>query len=480
MAECEHILLVEDAASLGIVYTRHLEEAGFEVHHVLHGRDALKALGERRYAIALVDLQLPDMNGLAIIEHIMAEGLSTTVIVVTANGSVSAAVEAIRAGAWDFLVKPISRERLVTTVRNAAERRALRKTIHTIRHSGTRKTFHGFIGSSLVMQAVYRTIENVAASTATVFITGESGTGKEVCADAIHRASPRASGPFVAINCGAIPRDLIESEIFGHLKGSFTGAIADRDGAAMQANGGTLFLDEVCEMDLAMQTKLLRFLQTGLVQKVGGTRPEKVDVRIVCATNRDPLEEVRAGRFREDLYYRLHVIPVHLPPLRERQGDVVEIAMHLLERFAEEEGKGFRTITPQGKALLERFGWPGNVRQLQNVIRNVVVLNDGEAVTDTMIAAVLGEAPLPHGAAPSPGAGAPMPLAGESNTQATGAGAGLAQGFLGKKLWQIEKEAILQTVEACGGSIPKAAEILGVSPSTIYRKRESWHAEGSS
>jgi len=207
--------------------------------------------------------------------------------------------------------------------------------------------FLGFIGSSPVMHNIYSMVRNIGKSTATVFITGDSGTGKEVCAQAIHKVSNRAKGPFIALNCGAIPKDLLESEVFGHLRGSFTGAIADKKGAAAAADGGTLFLDEICEMDLGLQTKLLRFLQTSTIQPVGATTPRRVDVRIVCATNRDPMEEVRAGRFREDLFYRLHVVPIFLPPLKDRQGDVLEIAEAAIQEMANEEGKRFARLSPE-------------------------------------------------------------------------------------------------------------------------------------
>ena len=271
------------------------------------------------------------------------------------------------------------------TSRNALERQKLQNLVATYRDEvGGRSRYHGFIGSAPIMQPIYRIIDSAASSKATVFITGESGTGKEVCAEAIHKASARRNKPFVAINCGAIPKDLIESEIFGHVQGAFTGATKDRDGAASRAHEGTLFLDELCEMEMNMQTKLLRFLQTSSFTKLGGAKLEKVDVRILCATNRDPMREVEEGRFREDLYYRLHVIPIHLPPLRDRDDDAIEIATVLLTQYAKEEGKQFKGFAADVEAMIRAYHWPGNIRQLQNVIRNVVVLNDGEYVTADM------------------------------------------------------------------------------------------------
>ncbi|MEM7507672.1 MAG: sigma-54 dependent transcriptional regulator [Pseudomonadota bacterium] len=308
-------------------------------------------------------------------------------------------------------------------------------------------------------------------SNATVFITGESGTGKEVCAEAIHNISTRRQRPFVPLNCSAIPNDLLESEVFGHLKGSFTGAIGDKVGAAAAADGGTLFLDEICDMDLGLQTKLLRFLQTSTVQPVGAVKPQKVDVRIICATNRDPAEEVRAGRFREDLYYRLHVVPIVLPPLRDRGEDVIEIAERLLNQFVSEENKTFTEIAPEAQSLLRRYHWPGNVRELQNVLRNAVVLNDGSAVTVEMLRANLhgwNDPGLADAVPQMPGPSASAPEPGEPHLDMA------LQTLVGTPLAALERQFIQATIDACDGSIPRAARLLEVSPSTLYRKRESW------
>ena len=310
-------------------------------------------------------------------------------------------------------------------------------------------------------------VRDIGRSTATVFVTGESGTGKELCAQAIHDVSNRASGPFVPLNCGAIPRGLLESEVFGHLKGSFTGAIADKKGAAAAASGGTLFLDEICEMDLSLQTKLLRFLQTSTIQPVGATKAQMVDVRIVCATNRDPLTEVRAGRFREDLYYRLHVVPIHLPPLREREGDVMKIADEILTKFTAEESKNFTGFSAEVRDIFTSMAWPGNVRQLMNAIRNVVVLNDGPIVLPEMLPS---EVTMPHPVSNNAHAGfASSPDAMRTEPQPNNVSA-----FIGTPLATFEREFIEATIEYCDGSIPQAARLLDVSPSTLYRKKESW------
>ena len=385
----------------------------------------------------------------------------TRIVVITANGSINKAVEAMRAGAHDFLVKPFDEGRFLAAVLNARRTQAVvpRNTVlRTVVPAALGQ--QGFIGSSDTMQRIHAKIASVARSMATVFITGESGTGKELCALAVHAGSPRATGPFIALNCGAIPQDLLESEVFGHLKGSFTGAISDKPGAAAAADGGTLFLDEICEMDPALQTKLLRFLQTSTVLPVGATRPRKVNVRIVCATNRDPLDAVRSGQFREDLYYRLYVVPIHMPPVRDRGHDVLEIAESALARFSAEEGRSFDGLDADVRDLFLRLAWPGNIRQILNVIRNVVVLNDGGMVTPQM---------LPDNLTLSP--------VGTTRVQVPAADTGVhpaLASLIGRPLADIERLVIEATLARQGGSVPRAARVLDVSPSTLYRKLESW------
>ena len=459
------VLIVEDSVALAEVYGGYLRDEPFVVTHVLDGTSAMSYLERSPPEALLLDLRLPDMDGMDILKHVHRQQMSTSVVIITGHGSVDAAVDAMRYGAFDFIEKPFNAKRLRVTLRNALDRQRLTALVDSIREDFQREHYHGFIGGSLQMQAVYRIIDSAAPSKATVFITGESGTGKEVCAQAIHRQSQRREAPFVALNCGAIPRDLMESEIFGHVKGAFTGAVKERVGAAGQADSGTLFLDEIAELDLDLQTKLLRFVQTSTYQKVGGTRLESVDVRIICATNRNPLTEVAEGRFREDLYYRLHVIPIHLPALRERKEDILPIARYFLSRFAEEEDKAFRGLTPDTQEVFLAYDWPGNVRQLQNVIRNVVVLHSGEQVTVEML---------------------PSPLNAHIPSRKDDAVAARAIDTLPaspkdpgplKPLWLVEKEAIEHAIDICSGNIPRAAALLEVSPSTIYRKRQAWASE---
>lgn len=452
------VLLVEDTPSLQMVYEAVLRNAGQPVVSAATGGDGLRRFRETGAPVVLLDLVLPDRDGLDVMAEMLAARPETRVLVITADGSINRAVEAMRAGAHDFLVKPFDETRLVSSVRNA---------LASVGQAppGARSAelpggaFQGFIGSSPAMREIYGRITSISRSLATVFISGESGTGKEVCAQAVHDLSNRAEGPFVPLNCGAIPADLLESEVFGHLRGAFTGAIANKTGAAAAADGGTLFLDEICEMDLNLQTKLLRFLQTSTIQPVGAATPRKVDVRIICATNRDPAEEVRQGRFRADLFYRLHVVPIHLPPLRARGEDVIEIAEHVLGQLSSEEGKSFTGIEDEVKALFCRHPWPGNVRQLINVLRNAVVLNEGPLVTRAML-------PLEMLHFDETGSGAAMPPEPVESTATLG-------GLIGRPLAEIERLVIEETIARYGG-VPRAARVLDVAPSTLYRKLSSW------
>ncbi len=474
------LLLVEDTPSLSMVYEQVLRRAGHPVATAATLAAARAQFDALRPRLVLLDLQLPDGDGLDFLDQLHAEAPEVRVIVVTANGSINRAVQAMRAGAFDFLVKPFDDSRLLSAVQNALASVPLAEEADVdLRAEVAAGGFEGFIGRSPAIQDIYRMVRSIGRSTATVFITGESGTGKDVCARAIHAVSARAAKPFVPLNCAAIPRDLLESEVFGHLKGAFTGALSDKPGAAAVANGGTLFLDEICEMDLSLQTKLLRFLQTSTIQPVGSARAIPVDVRIVCATNRDPAEEVRQGRFREDLYYRLHVVPIHMPPLRGRHEDILEIARTNLVAFAAEEGKTFTGFDAQAAEILVNRPWPGNVRQLLNVIRNVVVLHDGPLVTPAMLPGeVMLSAPLSNAA---PAAQEVVALHGGTGVATLAPAPPASAGdrivpLVGLSLAEVERELIEATIAHCDGSIPRAARVLELSPSTVYRKLEGWGA----
>jgi two-component system repressor protein LuxO len=460
------LLLVEDNPSIARVYLEYLRRGPYETTHCETGTEALAALGAIDFTVVLLDLQLPDMTGLDILKRITAERPKTVVIVITANGSINVAVEAMREGAADFLVKPFAPERLHVTIEHALERQNLKRIVSSIPAPSEDDQFSGFIGDSLAMRGVYRVIDIAAQSRAPVFITGESGTGKELAAEAVHARSPRRDRNFIALNCAAFPKDLIESEIFGHVKGAFTGAVADREGAGSRADGGTLFFDEICEMDVGLQAKLLRFIQTGTFTKVGGTQPQKVDVRFISATNRDPLKEVEGGRFREDLYYRLYVMPLALPPLRERGTDLLIIARRFLADYAKEENRRLSAFSPETERILIDYPWPGNIRQLQNVVRQIVLLNDGETVTPDMLPPPLGTPSFAH-MPPMNVTTGPLPSrAAETPTQSF-------------SLDDMERELIELALEQAGGNVLQAASRLEISPSTLYRKREQFPPNAS-
>lgn len=473
MTESPRVLIVEDTASLALTYAGQLEAAGCRVEMAASGAEAGQHLirSPQPFDVILLDLGLPDGDGLELLKARPEMVRDSSVVVITADGSINRAIEAMRCGAHDFLVKPTAPERLTTTVVRAGQHRMLEREVQQVRRISRRDRFQGFVGASDAMQAVYRAVENVAASKATVFITGESGTGKEVTAEAIHALSPRSSGRLVAINCGAIPENLLESELFGHVKGAFTGALEHRDGAAREANGGTLFLDEICEMDLKLQVKLLRFLQTGTIQKVGSSRPEAVDVRVICATNRDPALEVREGRFREDLFYRLSVLPIELPPLRERGDDVVVLAQHFLERFAKEEGRTFEPLDAEASEQIRQHPWPGNVRELQNVIRRAVVMSSGTTLSlGALLAMPLTTAetlPVSPASASSTSSTASLETPVDHHVDPLAA-------FDGLTLAEIERRIIDRALAHHDHSVPGAARTLGLSPSTLYRKLERW------
>jgi two-component system repressor protein LuxO len=460
------ILLVEDAPETVDLVRAQLTARGFAVRHVPDGPGALRALSEAAFDVVLLDLGLPGIGGLDVLREIRARRLPAAVVVLTGDASVDTAVAAMRAGAMDYLVKPCDPTRLEVTLRNVLERQSLNSLVESYRERYEGDGFCDFIGSSPAMQAVYRTIEAAAASIATIFITGESGTGKELCAAAIHKLSARRDKPFAVLNCAAIPPTLMESELFGHTKGAFTGATAARAGVVRRAHGGTLFLDEICDMPLELQAKLLRLVQTGSFRAVGSDTTETADLRFVCATNRDPLAEVAAARFREDLFYRMHVIPIHMPPLRERGNDVLAIAARLLADYSRGEGRLFEEFSPEAAESLLAYPWPGNVRELQNTIRRVVVLNEGRVVSAAMLPEPVRGAwrvdAVRHWLVPRPQAPA---------NRSTARAAGPIQ-----PLRLVEDMAIEEAIALCGGNIRRAAALLKVSPSTIYRKRRRAHA----
>lgn len=463
MPDLGHLLIVEDTPSLARTYQAHLRHEFSKITIADTGAKAIQAVEAEAPSCILLDLKLPDANGLDLLDRWIDNALNAPVIVITANGSMSVAVDAMRRGAVDFVVKPTTKDRLRVTAQNAVENFQLKKVVENYEAEIDRSDFCGIIGKSLVMQGVFKSIEAAAPSKASVFVTGETGTGKELIARAVHDLSPRRKAKFVAINCGAIPRDLIESEIFGHVKGAFTGATSDRAGAAELAEGGTLFLDELGEMPIELQPKLLRFLQLGEYQRVGDSTVRKSNIRIVAATNRDALEAVRTGKLREDLYYRLHVIPVALPPLRDRGADILLLAESFLARYSSEEGKAFEGFARDAEEWLVSHSWPGNVRELENLIRQVVVLNSsGEISRDQLPTQIV----QPASATVTPRiTDAPVrPREAEYPEPDYGL----------EPLWMTEKKAIERAIALCRGNVVAAAKQLQINPSTIYRKKASW------
>ncbi len=463
------IVVAEDVPSALRFCEAGLLRAGHEVLKAETGASAEALILEASPDLALIDLTLPDVSGLDLIAKLAARPVRCPIIVITGDGSVKTAVDAMRRGARDFIVKPYRVERLIEAVEAVTRDRHPRSPTPSSAPGPIGRSdghFEGFIGASEQMKSIYQMLRAVGPSTAPIFITGESGTGKELAAEAAHSLSHRRSGPFVAINCSAIPKDLVESELFGHVKGSFTGAVSDRDGACRQAHGGTLFLDEICEMPTDLQSKMLRFLQSGTIRPVGSARTEKVDVRIVCATNKDPDQEVRSGRFRADLFYRLHVVRVSLPPLRERGDDVLLLAEAFMKKYAADEAKAFRDLDQAAKRLIREATWPGNVRQLQNVIRRAIVIYSGNEIRAEMLEDT-GNITT----------GSPQPN--HASFDACNVDRALLVADWRKasdivELAIVEKSAIERAVVLCDGSFSKAAGYLGVSPSTLYRKRSEW------
>jgi len=440
------VLVVNDENSARRRLEKLLKQDGYAVDLAEDGEKALAVASERPPDIVVTDLKMPKMDGIELLRKLHAQDAALPVIVATAFGDVSTAVSAMRAGAEDFITKPIEFDALLVVIERALERRELRVETENLRRQIRERDgdgLHGLIGTSAPMQKVYRVARQVAGSRATVLVTGESGTGKGEIARAIHTLSPRAKQPFISLHCAALAESLLESELFGHEKGSFTGADKRRLGRFEQAHSGTLFLDEIGEIPALTQLKLLRVLQERTFERVGGNDPIKVDVRLIAATNRDLAEDVRAGRFREDLYYRLNVVHIEMPPLRLRGPDVLVLASHFVQRFAQENHKRIEGFSEKARAKILGFRWPGNVRALENSIERAVVLCE---------ATIIDEDDLPFEAVPEIQSALRIP---------------------GATMAEIERYSILKTLEAVDGSTAKAAEILDISVRTVqYRLHE--------
>ena len=440
------VLVVDDEASARDALSKLLTQEGYSVETAEDGVAALAQFTDAPADVVVTDLNMPKMDGVELLKKLREQDADIPVILCTASDQVSAAVAAMRAGADDYLPKPIDFEALTLSVERALERRELKVETENLRRQLRDRDgegLQGLVGASAPMQKVYRVAKQVAAARATVLITGESGTGKGELAHAIHALGPRAKKPFVSLHCAALAETLLESELFGHEKGSFTGADKRRIGRFEQANGGTLFLDEIGEVPMSTQIKLLRVLQERSFERVGGNESVQVDVRLIAATNRDLAADVREGRFREDLFYRLNVVRIDMPPLRVRGGDILVLANHFLRKFTEENHVRIEGFTDKAKAKLLAHRWPGNVRALENAIERAVVLCEKNMIDDT---------DLPF----------------EATTDALG-----PLRIPGATMAELERHAILTTLEAVGGSTAKAAEMLDISVRTIqYRLSE--------
>jgi two-component system response regulator AtoC len=429
-----------------------LRSEGFEVEAVDDGAGAVERAVAGRYDLVVSDVRMERSGGLEVLKAFTEHAPATPVILITAFGDVTGAMEAIQRGAYDYVSKPFNIEELKLTVARALERKRLVAEQKTVPSDATKTNLQDIVGKTAVMLEVYKLVARVAASTATVFVHGESGTGKELVARAIHTHSPRASAPFVPVNCTALTESLLESELFGHAKGSFTGAIAAKRGLFEMANGGTLFLDEIGDMGPKMQAQLLRTLQDGEVRPVGAAEPIRVDVRLVCATNKDLEDEVKAGRFREDLYFRINVVTVRLPPLRERREDIPVLVGHFLHKLALRERRQPAAMSPEALKLLTGYGWPGNVRELENAIERAVAVAKGNVILPS-------DLPPEVGGVPEPGAGSDSGgLLGEVGNRPT--------------LAELERRYIQLVLSEVGGNKKKAAEKLGIDRRTLYRALE--------
>jgi DNA-binding NtrC family response regulator len=440
------ILVVDDEVNARTALADLLRDEGYQVEIAA---DAFKALGKYEAFVphvVVTDLKMPGMDGIELVKKIRSMDDPSAVVVMTAFGEIASALDAMRAGAADYLIKPLNLDELLVVLDKVFEHQQLRRETRQLRQRvRDRVAPDNIVGTAPPLQRVFEVIDQVAPSRATVLITGESGTGKELVANAIHQRSPRAHGPFIKLHCAALAESLLESELFGHERGSFTGAMNRKDGRFTLADGGTLFLDEIGEVSPAIQVKLLRFLQEREFERVGGTQTLHVDVRVIAATNRNLLDEIAKGRFREDLYYRLNVVALEMPPLRERRSDIPALVQFFVDRYAKENGKTIEGCAVDAMELLTSYGWPGNVRELENAIERAVVLAAGPMIERKQLPPNVRPAVAPTGIPPIPGA----------------------------TMAEIERFVILETLKATAGSSSRAAEMLGISTRTIqYRLHE--------
>ncbi len=448
------VLIVDDEADSRVALAELAGHWGYDVQAASDGSEALRRAIEWHPDLILTDLVMPNMDGLWLLRALRAELPDCPVVLLTGQGTIQTAVQAIREGAFDFIEKPLEVQRLRLVMERALEKKETMREVQVLRRRlaalapGT-----DMIGAGPAMQRVAELVNKVAPSNASVVISGESGTGKEVVARAIHNLSPRRERPFLALNCSAIPGTLIESELFGYERGAFTGAEQRRQGNFELANNGTLFLDEIGELPLELQAKFLRVLEERRIRRLGGRNEVEVDVRVICATNRDLKQEIQRGRFREDLYFRLNVFSIALPPLKERREDIPQLVHHFIEKYNAETGKRVQGVAPSAMAVLQGYAWPGNIRELRNAVERAIILVDGE---------VIGEEHLPP------------------DMQASRPEAALLRVPLGLPVDRVEREYILASLQRNGGNKARTAELLGISEKTLYNKLNRYAAEARS
>jgi len=444
----DRLLIVEDDAAQRLGLQKLLTSWGFIVDVARDGREALEKIASDRPAIVLSDLVMPNLGGLDLLRALKQDGADITMVLLTAQGSVETAVEAIKQGAYDYLTKPVDPQRLRIVLDQVAARNDTLREVRALRRQlQERGKFGSLVGASLEMRKIYQVLEQAAPTSASVLVHGESGTGKELVAQTIHQLSPRAGQPYVPLNCAAIPDTLLESELFGHEKGAFTGAIARRAGAFELAHRGTLFLDEIAEMTPITQAKLLRVLQERSFRALGGSREQSVDIRVIAATNLDPSDAVRQGRLREDLFYRLNVFNIQLPPLRDRKDDVPLLAQAFIKEFNERHGRHIAGLSDDAMKTLERYDWPGNVRELRNVIERSTIVAKGPFIEPADVPALEAVSASPHRLASSDATLAP-----------------------GTTVDEAEQRLIEITLQHTNGNKTRAAELLGISLKTLHNK----------
>jgi two-component system response regulator AtoC len=450
--ENKHILIVEDEENLRHMLSVILKKQGYAVESAANGREALQRLADRPFDFVLSDILMPQLDGKGLLRGLAARGIETTVIMMSAYGSIDTAVECMKLGAYDYISKPFKNDEIVLVLKKAEERERLKEENRRLKEAmRLESSFAGILSRNGRMLQIFDLVRKVCDYKTTVLITGESGTGKELVARALHFEGRRKHGPFVAVNCAAIPENLLESELFGHVKGAFTDAVVDKTGLFEQADGGTLFLDEIGEMPLTLQVKLLRVLQDEEIKRVGGSTSKKVDVRVISATSRNLEVDVAAGRFREDLFFRLNVFTLSLPPLRERLEDLPLLLDHFLAKFSARFGKAVLTVAPEAMRLFTGYPWPGNVRELENAVERGVVICEGEE---------LGVAALPERIVAAAGTCPPLATAFRSlSIRETGEA--------------MERELIRRSLEKTGGNRTHAAKLLEISlRSLIYKLKE--------